>query len=75
LCSGTARTAEPSPEEVAARNKITGLPFFYLRGGCFPLSELKGMDKFLMSFFLKMLKKVRIRMKTGGIDLNNRVWL
>jgi len=55
--SGTARTAEPSPEEVATRNKIMGLPFFYLRGGCFPLSELKGMDKLLMTFFLKMLKK------------------
>ncbi len=55
--SGTARTAEPSPEEVAARNRITGLPFFYLRGGCFPLCELKGMDKLLMTFFLKMLKK------------------
>jgi len=54
--SGTGRTAEPSAEAVIARNKIEGIPFFYLRGGCFPLKELKGMDKIMMSMFLKMLK-------------------
>ncbi len=54
--SGTARTAEPNNEEVIARNKIEGKPFFYLRGGCLPLKELKGMDKILMSLFLRMLK-------------------
>ena len=54
--SGTARTAEPSTEEVMARNKVNGRQFFYLRGGCFPIKDLKGMDKFLMTMFLKMLK-------------------
>ena len=54
--SGTARSAEPSNEAVIARNKIEGIPFFYLRGGCLPLKELKGMDKIMMSMFLKMLK-------------------
>ncbi len=54
--SGTARSAEPSNEAVIARNNIEGIPFFYLRGGCLPLKELKGMDKIMMSMFLKMLK-------------------
>lgn len=54
--SGTARSAEPSEEAVMARNQIEGLPFFYLRGGCLPLRELKGMDKILLSMFVKMLK-------------------
>ena len=54
--SGTARTAEPSTEVVMARNKIEGIPFFYLRGGCFPLKELKGMDKIMLKMFLRILK-------------------
>ena len=54
--SGTGRTAEPCTETVIARNKIEGIPFFYLRGGCYPLKELKGMDKIVLSMFLKMLK-------------------
>ncbi len=55
--SGTGRTAEPGTEEVIARNKLEGIPFFYMRGGCFPLKELKGMDKILLSMFVKLLKK------------------
>ncbi len=54
--SGTGRTAEPNTETVIAKNKIEGIPFFYLRGGCFPLKELKGMDKIMLSMFLKMIK-------------------
>lgn len=54
--SGTARTAEPDTETVIARNKIEGIPFFYLRGGCLPLKELRGMDKIMMSMFVKILK-------------------
>ncbi len=54
--SGTARTAEPDTQTVVERNRIEGIPFFYLRGGCFPIKELKGMDKIMMSMFLKMLK-------------------
>lgn len=54
--SGTGAIAEPSPEVVIARNKIEGMPFFYLRGGCFPLRDIKGLDKFMLSLFVKMLK-------------------
>lgn len=54
--TGTARNAEPSPEAVMNRNKIKDTPFFYLRGGCLPVNELKGMDKLMMKMFLKMLK-------------------
>ena len=54
--SGTGRTAEPNTETVVARNGIEGKPFFYLHGGCFPLKEIKGMDKIMLSMFLKMLK-------------------
>ncbi len=54
--SGTGRIAEPDTETVVTRNKIENIPFFYLRGGCFPLKELKGMDKILMTMFVKMLK-------------------
>jgi hypothetical protein len=54
--SGTARKAEPSEEAVIARNNVGSRPFFYLRGGCLPLKEMKGMDKFLLSMLLKMLK-------------------
>ncbi len=54
--SGTGRTAEPDRETVIARNKIESLPFFYLRGGCYPLKSLKMMDKIMMSMFVKMLK-------------------
>lgn len=54
--SGTARTAEPDIETIAARNGIKGIPFFYLRGGCLPLKDLKGMDKIMLTLFMKMLK-------------------
>jgi len=54
--SGTARAEEVDIKELAARNKIKDIPFFYLRGGCLPLKQLKGMDKFMLSMFLKMLK-------------------
>jgi hypothetical protein len=54
--SGNAAIAEPSPEEVIARNKIEGVPFFYVRGGCFPLREIKGIDKIMLTMFIKMLK-------------------
>ena len=54
--SGSGRTAEPDTETVIARNHIEGIPFFYLRGGCLPLKELKGMDKIMLSMFVKMLK-------------------
>lgn len=54
--TGTARTAEPNVETVVARNNIEGIPFFYLRGGCLPLKKIKGMDKIMLSMFVKMLK-------------------
>ena len=55
--SGTGRIAEPNPEEVIARNRITGIPFFYVRGGCFPLRELKSVDRIMLSLFVMMLKR------------------
>ena len=55
--SGTGQTAEPDTKTVIERNKIEGIPFFYLRGGCFPLREIKGLDKFMLSMFVKILKR------------------
>lgn len=55
--SGTGRAAEPDEQTVVARNKIEGIPFFYLRGGCKPLREIKGMDRTMLSLFVKMLKR------------------
>lgn len=54
--SGTGRTSELNVKTIIARNKIGNKTFFYLRGGCLPLKELKGMNKILMSIFVKMLK-------------------
>lgn len=54
--SGTARDAEPDTETVIKRNRIEGIPFFYLRGGCLPMKQLKGTDRILLSVFLKILK-------------------
>jgi hypothetical protein len=59
--SGTGQTAEPDTETVIARNKIEDIPFFYLRGGCLPLKEIKGMDRILLSIFVKMLKSSKDR--------------
>ena len=55
--SGTGRTAEPDTQTVISRNKIETIPFFYLRGGCFPLKDVKGMYKIMLTMFVKMLKK------------------
>ncbi|MPM77929.1 hypothetical protein SDC9_124939 [bioreactor metagenome] len=54
--SGTGRTAEPDVETVLARNKLEATPFFYLRGGCLPLKNIRGMDKLALSMFVRMLK-------------------
>ena len=69
--SGTGRTAEPNTETVVARNKIEGIPFFYLRGGCFPLRELKGMDKIMLSMFVKMLKSRKNKDETLEEAISN----
>ncbi len=55
--SGTGRTAEPSEEEVRMRNGLDNTPFFYLHGGCRPLRDLKGMDKVMLSMFVKAMQK------------------
>jgi len=55
--SGTGRTAEPDEETVITRNKLENTPFFYLRGGCYPLKTLRGFDRIMMSMFVSMLKK------------------
>ncbi len=54
--SGTGQTAEPDIETVIARNKIEDIPFFYLRGGCLPLKKIKGMDRIMLSMFIRILK-------------------
>ena len=54
--SGTGRTAEPDNETIITRNKLEKIPFFYIRGGCFPLHELRGMNRIMMSMFVKVLK-------------------
>ena len=54
--SGTGRTAEPDTETVITRNKIDKIPFFYIRGGCFPLKDLRGMNRIMMLMFVKVLK-------------------
>lgn len=55
--SGSGKSAEPSEEEIKRRNGFTQTPFFYLRGGCKPLTEIKGMDKIMLTMFVKALKK------------------
>ncbi len=57
--TGTARSPEPSAEALIARNRIKNVPFFYLRGGCLPLKELKGMDRILMIMFVSALKLIK----------------
>lgn len=55
--SGTGRTAEPDAETIIIRKKLKNVPFFYLRGSCFPLRDLRGIDRFMVSMFVKTLKK------------------
>lgn len=57
--SGTAKGPEPDAEKMISANRINGIPFFYLRGGCLPLKEIKGMDRILLSLFVKILKSRR----------------
>lgn len=55
--SGTGRTAEPDTKTIITRNKLGNVTFFYLRGGCFLLRDLKVIDRMMMSMFVKTLKK------------------
>lgn len=55
--SGTGRTAEPDEQTVITRNNLENMPFFYMRGGCYPLKSLKGFDRIMMTLFVGMLKK------------------
>jgi len=59
--SGIGHAPEPSAEEVISMNKIQGMPFFYLRGGCLPLKEQKGLYRIMLSFFVKMLKSGKVK--------------
>lgn len=72
--SGTGRADVTDNEAIMESNKIKGIPFFYLRGGCLPLRELKGMDKIMMSMFLKMLKSRKDKdesIKEGIYNIEN----
>lgn len=54
--SGTRKTAEPDVETILARNHLETTPFFYLRGGCLPLKDMRGIDKLSLAMFVHMLK-------------------
>lgn len=69
--SGTGRTAEPDVATIIARNKLDQIPFFYCRGGCLPLKALKGMDRIMMSLFVKALKK----RKDKDEKLDEAIWI
>jgi len=58
-CTGSGQKAEPDTETVIARNRLSGIPFFYMRGGCLPLKQIKGMDRVMLSMFVRMLKSRR----------------
>lgn len=66
--SGSAEEAEPDKQTMMANNHISNLPFFYLRGGCKPLKELKGMDKILLSFFVRMLERRTDEKAKNAVD-------
>jgi hypothetical protein len=55
--SGTGRTAEPDVETILTRNNLQNIPFFYMRGGCFPLKTLKGLDRIMMTMFVGVLER------------------
>jgi hypothetical protein len=55
--TGTGSAGENDSEAIIKGNNLGNIPFFYVQGGCLPLKSLKGMDRFLMSLFVKMLKK------------------
>lgn len=55
--SGTGSAGENNAETIISRNKLGKIPFFYAQGGCLPLKDLKGTDRFMISMFAKVLKK------------------
>ena len=55
--SGTGSVEDNNAATIISSNKLGKMPFFYAQGGCLPLKDLKGTDKFMMSMFAKMLKK------------------
>ena len=55
--SGTGSAGEPNADTIITGNKLEKIRFFYAKGGCLPLKNLKGADRIMMSMFAKMLKK------------------
>lgn len=55
--TGTGRAEENDAETIISRNKLGNIPVFYIQSGCLPLKDLKGIDRFMMSIFAKVLKK------------------
>ncbi len=68
---GTGRKAEPDEEILMKNNRIEGKPFFYLRGGCLPLSRMKGPDKIALSVFLKILKSKKDQSESTAEAIQN----
>lgn len=68
---GTGRKAEPDDKTLAKNNNIIGTPFFYLRGGCLPLGQLKGPDKIAMSVFVKILKSQKVQSEAIAESIEN----
>jgi len=58
-CVGSGQKAEPDTETVISRNRLADMPFFYMRGGCLPLRQIKGWDRIMLSMFVRMLKSRR----------------
>ncbi len=55
--TGTGSAEENNAKTIISRNKLGNIPFFYVQSGCLPLKDLKGIDRFMMSMFAKVLKK------------------
>lgn len=69
ICAtGMGSAGENNYETLNSFNKLGKIPFFYAQGGCLPLKDLKGMDKFMMSIFIKILKKQKDEKNKIGVD-------
>ena len=66
--TGMGSAGENCDETINSFNRLGKIPFFYAQGGCLPLKDLKGMDKFFMSIFIKILKKQKDEKNKIAVD-------